>query len=242
MATAIDSVITSSDLSFDSVLKPGLPIALLFHEGPLPGPLREAMEDIMRRWPNKVLAVRMPRLDTPATAARFGVQHYPTLVTALEGRVVTTQFSPGVSDLAAHAAFLMGEGPKPASGPSAQARVTTERPSRGALSIGEADFDLEVLGSDRPVLVDFWARWCGPCRTVAPTVEALAREQGDALKVVKVNVDESPGLAARFGAMSIPTMMVVVQGRVVDRWVGALPENALRSRVLRWLQDATARA
>jgi thioredoxin 2 len=71
---------------------------------------------------------------------------------------------------------------------------------------------------------------------VAPALDALAREHASVLKVAKVNVDENPGLAARYGAMSIPTMIVVQNGREVDRWVGALPERALRGRVSRWIQ------
>jgi thioredoxin 1 len=104
-----------------------------------------------------------------------------------------------------------------------------------AIAVNEANFEREVLQSDRPVLVDFWAAWCAPCRMVEPTVNALAREQGKSLKVVKVNVDENPGLASRYGAMSIPMMIVVKGGREVDRWVGAQPEHVIRSRVARWI-------
>jgi len=86
------------------------------------------------------------------------------------------------------------------------------------------------------MLVDFWAPWCSPCKMVAPTLEALAREQSESLKIVKVNVDENPGLSGKYGGMSIPTMLVFSGGRESDRWVGALPEKALRSRVARWIQ------
>jgi len=81
------------------------------------------------------------------------------------------------------------------------------------------------------VLVDLWAPWCGPCRMVAPAVERLATELAGRLKVVKVNVDEAPGVAARFDAMSIPTLLVLYDGRTADRIVGALPANALGARV-----------
>ena len=102
-------------------------------------------------------------------------------------------------------------------------------------SVSESDFDREVLQADRPVLVDFWASWSAPCRMVAPALEALARDQAKTLKVVKVNVDENPGLASRYRAMSIPTMIVFKGGREVDRWVGAQSENVIRSRIARWI-------
>ena len=102
--------------------------------------------------------------------------------------------------------------------------------------MSEADFDREVLRSDRPVLVDFWAEWCGPCRMMEPTLEKLSRQQVGGLKVAKVNVDENPGLSSRYNVSGIPTMIVVQNGREVDRLVGALPESALRNRLARWIQ------
>lgn len=87
-----------------------------------------------------------------------------------------------------------------------------------------SDFDQEVLRSDIPVFVDFWATWCGPCRMVAPFVDQLADEYAGRAKVGKVNVDEEPDLAQRYGVMSIPTLMVVKKGQVVAKQSGALPK------------------
>ena len=93
----------------------------------------------------------------------------------------------------------------------------------------EQNFEAEVLNSDQPVLVDFWAEWCGPCRMLAPAVEKLAEEYEGRAKVGKVNVDEQPGLAARFGIVSIPTVMVFKGGKLADTLVGLRPKQELEA-------------
>lgn len=94
------------------------------------------------------------------------------------------------------------------------------------INITKENFAQEVLHSEKPVLLDFWASWCGPCRIVSPIVDEIARERGD-IKVGKVNVDEQGELAARFGVMSIPTLVVIRDGRVVNQAVGARPKNQI---------------
>ena len=98
----------------------------------------------------------------------------------------------------------------------------------------DATFDVEARAAVA-VLVDLWAPWCGPCRVVGPIVEQLAREYAGRLKVVKVNVDDNPGLARQFRAMSIPTLVVLRDGRVVDRIVGAMPKADLKMRLFPYL-------
>ena len=92
-----------------------------------------------------------------------------------------------------------------------------------AININKNNFRNEVLDSEKPVLLDFWASWCGPCRMVSPIVDEIAAERGD-IKVGKVNVDEQPELAAQFGVMSIPTLVVMKGGKVVNKMVGARPK------------------
>ena len=92
------------------------------------------------------------------------------------------------------------------------------------ITITAANFEEEVLKSDLPVLVDFWATWCGPCRMLAPVIAQIAEEQDGKVRVGKVNVDEQPQLAARFGIASIPTVMVFRNGQVVNTAIGARPK------------------
>lgn len=91
----------------------------------------------------------------------------------------------------------------------------------------DTDFEEKVLKSEKPVLVDFWAEWCGPCRMVAPSLEAIAAEHAEKLTVVKLNIDENPETAAKYGIMSIPTMNVYQGGEVVKTIVGAKPKAAI---------------
>ncbi|MDG1148131.1 MAG: thioredoxin [Crocinitomicaceae bacterium] len=100
-----------------------------------------------------------------------------------------------------------------------------------ALEITDANFEELVLNSDKPVLVDFWAEWCGPCRMIGPVVEEMSGEYEGRAVIGKVNVDQNPGVSAKFGVRNIPTILFIKNGEVADKTVGAVPKAQLASKL-----------
>lgn len=97
--------------------------------------------------------------------------------------------------------------------------------------VNDDNFKQEVLGSKSPVLVDFWAEWCGPCKMIAPVIEEIAEEYKDKLKVCKVNVEESPKTSSEYGIMNIPTLIIFKEGEVVDKVTGTVPKKDIISKI-----------
>ncbi|NVJ90366.1 MAG: thioredoxin TrxA [Methylocystaceae bacterium] len=97
-----------------------------------------------------------------------------------------------------------------------------------SIKITDDSFDTDVVNSDKPVLVDFWAEWCGPCKQIAPALDELSEELGGKLTIAKLNIDENPGTPSKFGVRGIPTLMLFKDGQVAATKIGALPKNKLQ--------------
>ena len=106
------------------------------------------------------------------------------------------------------------------------------------VAVTDASFEADVLKSSKPVLVDFWAEWCGPCKQIAPALEQIAQELGAALTVAKLNIEESPTVPSRYGVRGIPTMMLFKDGQMTSMKVGAMPKQ----KILEWLSETGVKA
>lgn len=103
--------------------------------------------------------------------------------------------------------------------------------------IKDTTFDVEVLDSEKLVVVDFWAPWCGPCRMIAPVIDEVAKEYGESIKVVKVNTDENPSTVASYRIRSIPTLLIFNNGDIVDTMIGAIPKTTVINRIQKCLKS-----
>ena len=222
-----DSPITTNDQSIDRVLSAPLPVVLVATSGGLKRRVQDHLFKLARAEAGKLLVVKIDLDDNPESARRFGLSAGGVLSLRNGAEVARTEGAPQTQDVDAHADYVLGRGPKP----SSEGEAVDGKP----LKVTDATFEREVIQSRVPVLVDFWAPWCGPCRMIAPVVEKLAAEYAGRLRVAKVNTDENPQWAARFGVQGIPTLLLVKGGQVVDRLVGAYPEPMLREAVERAL-------
>ena len=252
----IDTVIHTNRYSIDRVLQAGLPVVLLFWEPGLPemDRLDSALEQAARRHAGRALIAKVHAGEEQPLLDRFRVRRVPAFVFVKGGRpdaVVHGMLEEEA--LEAWLRYLVEGGPRPprssgrqapvngrgqgasVGGGRTQGRAGAQAPEAGQpITLTDANFE-QVIRGGRPVLVDFWAPWCGPCRMLAPSIEQLAREFGQRVVIAKLNVDENPVTAQRYGIRSIPTLVIFRDGQPVDHMVGVQPLSVLRQRLQRFL-------
>jgi thioredoxin 1 len=250
-----DTPIHTNEQSIERVLQAGPPVVLVFWRKACPPceQLNPALERLAAAYAGKALIAKIDAQDSPTLLQRYGITRLPALV-FVKDRAVVAQAAGAASEgaLRAWLDYLVSGGGRPAlpqgpsvplegpplSAPQPPPQSTPQRPAERAarpqeangakpIVLTDATFD-QIVGGDTPVLVDFWAPWCGPCRVVAPTVDRLAQEFAGRAVVAKLNVDENQRTAQRFGISSIPALFVFRRGQVIERLFGAQPAPVLR--------------
>jgi len=228
-----DTPINTNDQSLERVLANPLPVLLVISREISPV-LQSALNDVARSQAGNLLVVKLNPADNPTAARRFNANGGTTLVSWKNGTEQAHLDDPTPEQVKAAADHLLGHGPAPRNVRKETASSTQQTASANGHSAGhpitvdERNFDQEVLRSDKPVLVDFWAAWCGPCRMIAPTLEKLAGEYAGKVRIAKLNVDQNQRLAAQYGAHSIPLLVMFKGGKRVQQLVGAHPEPNIR--------------
>lgn len=224
--------------------------------------LAPALDRLAKEYAGRALVVKVNVDDEPSLMRRYGVTQLPTIVFIKDGNTqVTSIGAASEKDIAAWVNYVIdGTGLRPPTpaGPSvpvaaAQPRTSqppqpqqppkppprpAQEPTRTSakaepVTLTDATFDEAIRTSKVPVMVDFWAPWCGPCKMVAPSIAELAKEFAGQAIVAKVNVDDNPRVAGHYGIQSIPSLLIFKDGQVVDQIVGAQPLQALRQRLSR---------
>lgn len=226
-----DAPINTNDQSLDRVLATPLPVLLLLAPGLPSAAMQTLLNDVARSEAGNLLIAKINTAENRGAAQRFNMNGSPTLIAWKAGSEQLRLDSPTPDEVREVAAFVLGRGPAPKREQPQQANESLHGQEAKPITVDESTFDTQVLRSAEPVLVDFWAPWCGPCRMIAPTLEKLAREYSGKLRTAKLNVDENPRLAMQYNASSIPLLVVFKGGKAVQRIVGAHPEPSLRKFV-----------
>jgi thioredoxin 1 len=225
---SIASVIHTNGQSIGRVLVAGLPVALIFwskHQ-PLDATWEALLERSAAQYAGRLLIAKVDADTEQAVAQQYALPTLPAFVLVRQGKTEVALPARGDSNsFVAWVRHLLEGGPRPA-----MTSAPTANSDGKPITLTDANFN-QIVQGEKPVLVDFWAPWCGPCRMVAPAVEELAKSfQGRAV-IGKLNVDENPQTAQRYQIMSIPALYIFKGGKVVDRMVGAQPAAILQQRL-----------
>lgn len=229
---AISTVIHTNTQSIDRVLATGLPLVLAFWRrmSPLPSPIETQLDKLAERYAGKAIVAKIDAESEPTLLDRFKVSAVPALLVQRGQQRMAELSGPAMQDVDGWLAHLVDGAPAPA--PRVAAKSAAASSGGKPITITDADFQRVVSGPG-PVLVDFWAPWCGPCRMVAPHVEQLAKEYDGRAVIAKMNVDEDPQTAQRYQIMSIPALYIFKNGAVVERIIGAQPLQVLQQKLAR---------
>lgn len=224
----ISAPIHTNQQSIDRVLAAGVPVVLAFWRS-TDANLRQTesvLDSLAAAHAGKALIARVNLGDEAALAARFGVGATPAYGFVKAGKVeATANRALAAGDLGAWLAYLVGNGPKPH-----LAEPETSASDDKPITLTDRNFD-QIIAGNQPVLVDFWAPWCGPCRMVAPTIEEMAKEFAGRAVVGKLNVDENQDTSQFYRIMSIPTLGIFKKGKLIDQMVGVQPASVIRQRL-----------
>jgi len=231
-------IVTLTDAELENVLQGNRPVLLLIAADDIRSDFNTAFKQASDEHTDIVFARINPQ-ENPQAAERFGVSSKAVLVGWASGEVIVRRVRPWGTDVPLAIEMLQKQTPQttvPAEPPAAVAAEThTNEQAKEQkivdthpVNVTDATFQTEVIDHELPVVVDFWAEWCGPCRMVAPILEKLAGEYAGKIRIAKVDVDANPQLAQAFQVMSIPTIMMFKERNIVFNQPGALPEAALR--------------
>lgn len=220
-------LITGNEI--DTTLNTDLPVLLLVWNGEtLKSDFKNELDKASQDHAGRLVVIKCDVSKTPTIAERFEVGKHPVLIGWVKGETIVRRNRPWATDVGGVVEELLKHAPAaPAVLEQPKKAVVESKP----IKVTEQTFQKEVVESPVPVLVDFWAEWCGPCKMVAPALEKLAAEFAGKVRIAKVNVDENPRLSQAFQIMSIPNLMFFKSGKIVGQQAGALPEHVLRDAI-----------
>jgi thioredoxin 1 len=214
----------------ETALNTQLPVLLYVYNGEsLRADVRTELDKAAKDYANRMRVVKVDCSSDPSLAQYFELGKHPVLISWMCGEVLARRSRPWGTDITGTVGELAKLIPPTAVMPAEPLPLVEKAPANDKpLTVTDATFEQDVLQSELPVVVDFWAAWCGPCKQIAPILEKLAKEFAGKVRVAKVDVDANQELSGYFRIMSIPTLMFVKGGKIVGQQVGALPEHVLR--------------
>jgi thioredoxin 1 len=234
----ISAVIHTNEQSIDRVLAAGAPVLLVFwsKRAPLPAAVEASLDKLAQQYAGRAIIAKVDAESERGLASKYARESMPAVVLMRGGTPDVALAGDDLSRAGDWLAHAVEGKPRPSVQTTAGAAQTagTGTGQRGGIPVVLTDANFQqVVSGPGPVLVDFWAPWCGPCRMVAPSVEKLAQEYAGRAVVAKLNVDENPQTQRRYQIMSIPTLYIFKNGQVVDQIVGAQPLGVLQQRLAR---------